>query len=278
MEIPMNDIDSTPAPPAATPKGLPCPKCGTPRDTAAEECASCGIIFAKWRPRAAASPADRAVGRNTARATASKRSAIPLIAGALAFLLLAVGGWWLTRPEPLAANEILVTYDNGESCKWTDWSFRYRRAVQNNRAMGNALMVGPPSFQVEDDTTLRVFDAYGGKLEIPGEQIREMRLTTVARPENSGYNRAISITVETADGSHRFSAEELPKFSRSRVLVPVASHYFPEQSDDYMSWGNVRLTLAGTVPPECGSSDEISLTGTDHSRKHTPAQITFSGV
>lgn len=270
----MSDTHSPPPTPTADPKGLPCPKCSTPRGATAQECASCGIIFAKWQARSA-TPAR---GKSTASAATSKRGATPLIAGVLGLLLFAIGGWWLTRPEPIAANEILVTYDNGETCKWTDWSFRYRRAVQNNRAMGNALMVGPPSYQVKDDTTLRVFDATGKKLEIAGEQIRELRLTTVARPENSGYNRALSITVDTADGMHRFSAEELPKFSRSRVLVPVASHYFPEQSDDYMSWGNVRLTLAGTVASECSSSDEISLTSTDHSKRRTPAQITFAGA
>jgi hypothetical protein len=87
----------------------------------------------------------------------------------------------------------------------------------------------------------------------------------------------ISLNLTTATSSYRFAAEELEKFSRARVLVPVASHYFPGHSDDYRHWGDAEMTLAGTVPPECKARDEIPLTDTDHWRKHTPVQITFPG-
>ena len=90
-------------------------------------------------------------------------------------------------------------------------------------------------------------------------------------------NEVIAITLETTNRTFRFEAEPLPRFSRSRVLVPVASHYFKEQSDDYMSWGNVRLSIVGTIPQCCESNRPISLTSTDHPKKRTPIQIRFAG-
>lgn len=178
---------------------------------------------------------------------------------------------------PLAPNEILVTYDHGETCKWTDWAFRYRRGITSTQVIGNALKVGPENQELADDTTLRVFSNEGEKLTIAGPDIREMRFAFVPDPDNSGYNEVALLTIDTAAGAVPFFTEPLPKFSRSRVLVPVASHYFPEQSDDYMSWGNVRLMLVGTVEESCSTDRVISLTRPEHPQSRTPAHIEFPG-
>lgn len=178
---------------------------------------------------------------------------------------------------PLAPNEILVTYDHGETCKWTDWSFRYRRGIPNTTVIGNALKVGPDHQEVVDDTTLRVFSYDGEKLTIAGPDIRSMRFAFAPDPDNSGYNEVSLLTIETATGPVPFVTEPLPKLSRSRVLVPVASHYFPEQSDDYMSWGNVRLTLVGTPAEDCSIDRVISLTRPGHPKSRTPTHIRFPG-
>ena len=178
---------------------------------------------------------------------------------------------------PLAPNEVRVTYDHGESCIWTDWSFRYRRGISNNRASGAIMIVGPETHEVRDDTTLRVFSPDAEKLTIPGTDIREMRFIVEPDDNNSSNNRVSYLGIETESGSRVFWPEELPKFSRSRVLVPVASHYFPEVSDEYMTWGNVRMTLAGTVEEGCSIDREISLTRPGHYKKRTPALVEFAG-
>jgi len=200
---------------------------------------------------------------------------------ALIGTILVLGGalvWWLIAGSSLAPNEILVTYEDGETCKWVDWSFRIRRQVSNNTARGAVLITGPGTTEQADDTTLRVFGSSGEKLAIAGQDLREMSFYTTPDENNSSSNRVSSLTIATAADRHRFLAEELPKFSRSRVLVPVASHYFPEHSDDYMSWGNVRMTLAGTASPDCSTDREISLTRPGHPKKRTPAHIQFAGA
>jgi len=179
---------------------------------------------------------------------------------------------------PLAPNEILVTYDHGETCKWTDWAFRYRRGITNTQVIGSALKVGPDNQELADDTTLRVFYKEGEKLTIAGPDIRAMRFAFVPDPDNSGYNEVALLTIDTAAGPVPLFTEPLPKFSRSRVLVPVASHYFLEQSDDYMSWGNVRMTLVGTPSPGCSARREIPLTRPHHSARRTPLKIEFAGI
>lgn len=178
---------------------------------------------------------------------------------------------------PLAPNEILVTYDHGETCKWTDWAFRYRRGITSTQVIGNALKVGPENQELADDTTLRVFSNEGEKLTIAGPDIRAMRFAFVPDPDNSGYNEVALLTIDTAAGPVPLFTEPLPKFSRSRVLVPVASHYFPAQSDDYMSWGNVRLMLVGTAEEGCSTDRVISLTRPEHPQSRTPAHIKFPG-
>lgn len=180
--------------------------------------------------------------------------------------------------SPLAANELLVTYEHGETCKWTDWSFRYRRGVRNNKAMGNMMMAGPEGQEIANDTTLRVFSSEGEKLTIAGPDIRAMRFMSAPDPDNSGYNEVSVLTLETESGTYQFAAEPLPKFSRERVLVPVASHYFPAQSDDYMNWGNVRLMLMGTVEEGCSTDRVISLTRPGHPKKRTPNRVQFPGA
>jgi hypothetical protein len=198
--------------------------------------------------------------------------------GLIAAVALAAIGIGACSSEPsLAPNELLVTYEHGETCKWTDWAFRYRRGISNNRASGSVMVVGPESYEVADDTTLRVFSADGEKLTIAGSDIREMRFTSAPDPDLSGYNEVSLLSIKTVSGDYAFMAEPLPKFSRSRVLVPVASHYFPAQSDDYMSWGNARLILIGTAEAGCSTDRAISLTRPGHPKKRTPVRIQFPG-
>lgn len=186
---------------------------------------------------------------------------------------LAGGAWWLLRTPPLATNEARVTYTTGEQCLWTDWQFTIRREVQNNSVRGNALIVGRPKVQTATDSVLRVFSATGEKMLM--EQIREMNFRTVPDSNNTSNNRVSSLVITTATGEETFRATPLPKFSRSRVLVPVASHYFPKQSDEYTTWGNVRMTLSGTPDAECSIDDEISLTRPGHYKKRTPERVEF---
>lgn len=205
------------------------------------------------------------------------RGGINILAVIAIAALAIAAAWWFSREPSLKANEVRVTYDNGESCIWRDWAFRVRRAVQNNRASGAMLIVGPPSIEKRDDTTLQVYSPSGQALAIAPASLREMEIVTSPDPDNASRNKVDRLTLTTADGILTFTPEELPKFSRSRVLVPVASHYFPDQSDDYMSWGNVYMTLAGTIPAECKAKDEVSLTEDKHFKKQTPAHIQFAG-
>lgn len=194
----------------------------------------------------------------------------------LAILLVAgLGTWWFLREPPLQPGELRVTYEHGEKCIWRDWTFRVRREVANNRVMGNALSVGRPDIQVKDDSWLRVYDPNGEKLYVQADDLREMRFTSRPSNHNTSNNEVLALDLVTASGTIRFKPVELPRFSRSRVMVPVASRLFADQSDDYMSWGNVRLTLKGTPVPECSIDREISLTRTGHSKKRTPVLIEF---
>ena len=248
-----------------------CPKCQSPRQAQDLECASCGIIFAKWQARQGTVAASAPITRK--RKSSGTAAAIAAVFAVLA----GVGAWWLIAGSKLAPNEALVTYASGESCKWVDWSFRVRRQVSNNIAKGAVLIVRPGEPEVADDTTLRVYSASGEKLVIAREELREFQFTTMPDEFNSSNNQVVSLTVKTATDTLRFMPQELPRFSRSRVLVPVASHYFLEQSDDYMRWGNVRSTFAGTPSPDCTIDREISLTRTGHSKKRTPLSIRFAG-
>ncbi len=251
-----------------------CPKCGASRVSGVEECPECGIIFAKYRPAASASAAVES------GPTTQKRNPmlLVLVAGVIVIALIAWLWQGASGPEPLAANEIRITYEHGETCKWTDWTFSYLRFVNNNKVSGNAMIVGPRTRLNQDDRTLRVFSPDGEKLTIPAVDLREMILTLSPDPDNSSNNEVQVMRLVTATGSHYFEATPLPKFSRSRVLVPVISHYFPEHSDKYMSWGNARLILIGTAAEDCSTDRAISLTRPGHPKKRTPVHIEFPGL
>jgi hypothetical protein len=249
-----------------------CPKCSAARVTTAEECPECGIIFAKYR---SASEASVQSAPTTPR---RNPTGLLLVAGVI---VIGVTVWIWQRssgPEPLAANELRITYEHGETCKWTDWSFSYLRFVSNNKARGNVMIVGPRTRLNHDDKTLRVFSPDGEKLTIPAADLREMILTVSPDPDNSSNNEVQVNKVVSASGSYYFEATPLPKFSRSRVLVPVISHYFPEHSDKYMSWGNARLILMGTVAEHCSTDRVISLTRPGHPKKRTPVHVEFPGA
>lgn len=192
----------------------------------------------------------------------------------IAFSTLAGG---CSREEPLEPNEILVTYEHGESCKWTDWSFRYRNWKSNNRASGAVMIAGPQTAEAKDDSTLRVFSENGEKIAIAGADLRNMWFTVEPDEDNSSDNSVVYLRVETDSDDYTFWPEPLPKFSRSRVLAPVASHYFSDVNDEYMTWGHVRMTLAGSVEEDCSTDREISLTRPDHYKKRTPLHIRFAG-
>lgn len=194
-----------------------------------------------------------------------------LVAGVVAAL------WWILREPPLAANEVRVRYLHGETCILTDWSFRVRRFVSRSWARGPVLRTGPPDIQAVDDTSLRIFSPMGEKLVIHRGDLRLLRFNIVEDDDPYG-RRVSSVTIETRTGRTRIPALALPRFSRSRVLVPVASHYFPQHSDDYMSWGNVRMTLVGTPSPGCSARREIPLTRPHHSARRTPLKIEFAGI
>ena len=190
-------------------------------------------------------------------------------------IALLIAGWWfLLREPPLKPGELRVTFEHGESCRWQDWTFRIRRQNVSTRARGNMLTVGPGSTETHDETWLRVYSPSGEPMNIHPSDLRQMTFTV--RAASSGSNRVVqSLELVTVSGTTRFEPVELPRFSRSRVMVPVASRFWPDQSDDYMSWGNVRMTLAGTVPASCSTDDEISLTRPEHRSQRTPILIEF---
>lgn len=251
-----------------------CPKCGTPKGPGAQECLQCGIIFAKYRS-VSTSP-----NENPAADQSWKRYRFLLAAGVVivVMVVLVAGLWRDTGPEPLAPNQIRITYEHGETCTWTDWTFTYIRLVSNNRARGNTLMVGPQTRLTREDRTLRVFSPDGEKLAIPAADLREMILEVRPDPDNTSSHEVQVNRVVTASGTYVFEATPLPKFSRSRVLVPVISYYFPEHSDKYMTWGNARLFLSGTVPEDCSTDRVISLTRPEHPQSRTPVHIEFPGA
>ncbi len=256
-----------------TPSSNSCPKCSAEYAPGALECSACGIIFAKWQARQ--EPVVDEV-ENT------KKFPVLILLLVVVVGIAVAAGWLLYDPEPeippLAANQVRVTYTTGEQCLWNDWSFKIRREVQNNRARGNVLITGRPNVETEIDTTLRVYTENGEKLALTRDQLREFSFTTVPDVNNSSNNTVVSLTIKTANNSIRFPAIELPKFSRSRVLVPVASYYFPQQSGDYMRWGNVRMTLAGKAAEGCSIDREISLTRPGHYKKRTPERVEFPGL
>ena len=196
-----------------------------------------------------------------------------LVLGVL--VLAGFGIWWYLQEPPLEPGQLRVTYQHGEVCRWQDWTFKVRRQVPNNRVMGNAMMVLPPSIETKADDWLRVYSPTGEKLYLQPETLREMRFKSREAQNNSSRNAVTSLELVTESESIVFTAVELPKLSRSRILVPVASRFFPDHSDDYMSWGNVRMTLAGSPEAECTVRDELSLTRPDHSKKRTPVLVEF---
>ena len=251
-----------------------CPKCSAARISDAKECPACGIIFAKYQNASEAPP------QSASPAKSGKPVGLILVAAVIVIVIAVIALTWQgsSSPEPLAANEIRVSYEHGETCKWTDWTFRYLRYVSNNKASGNVMIVGPQTRLNRDDRTLRVFSENGDKLTIPAAELREMILSVGPDPDNS-YNKEVQlIRVVTASASHYFETTPLPKFSRSRVMVPVISYYFPEHSDKYMSWGNARLILMGTAAEDCSTDRVISLTRPEHPKKRTPVHIEFPGL
>jgi len=76
-----------------------CPNCSKPRPENAEECASCGVVFAKWRERWVASAAS---GAAAAPAPAPEPAAAPSSAAPILIVItlaLAAGAWHLMRPD-----------------------------------------------------------------------------------------------------------------------------------------------------------------------------------
>ncbi len=200
---------------------------------------------------------------------------IKILIGAGLLAIIGAGAWWILREPPLQPGELRVTYEHGESCRWQDWTFRIRRQTPNTTARGNMLMVAGNTTETKDDTSLRVYSPAGEKLFVQPHALREMRFVSVPSSRNTSSNNVISLDLVTDAETIRFTPVELPRFSRSRVMVPVASRFFPDQSDDYMTWGNVRLTLAGEVEPDCSTDREISLTRPGHSNNRTPRLIEF---
>lgn len=198
-----------------------------------------------------------------------------LVAAIAVLLVLGVGTWFVLRTPPLEPNQVRITYDHGEVCVWNDWSFRIRRQTQNNRVRGNTLSALPGPTLQEDDDILRVYDADGNWLTIGSHQIRAMHFETVVDRDNASRRTVTRLTVQTDDGDRIFEPVPLPKFSRSRILVPIATYYWPDQDADHMTWGNVRMTLAGTPAPDCSIDREISLTRPDHPKSRTPVMVEF---
>ena len=194
-----------------------------------------------------------------------------------AIIVILAGTWWFFREPMLKVDEIRITYDHGETCLLKDWSFRIRRKVTNNSGRGETLKMNRHRVQQVDDTDLRVFSPTGEKLLILRKNLRQIELMSSPDLDYDGYNQVISLTLSTAADTIVFDSVELPGFSRSRVLVPVASHFFPEQNDEYMTWGNIRMTLAGTVQGKCSTNREIHLTDPSHAKSHTPVLIEFAG-
>ncbi|MEM7362690.1 MAG: hypothetical protein AAF525_01590 [Pseudomonadota bacterium] len=194
------------------------------------------------------------------------------------FLVLGVGAWLLFRTPPLEPNQIRVTYHHDEVCVWNDWSFRIRRQTQNNRVRGNALSALPGPTLQKDDDVLRVYDADGNWFTLGSHQINAMVFDTKVDSDNASQRTVTRLTLQSDEGDQVFEPIPLPKFSRSRVLVPIATFYWPEQDADHMTWGNVRMTLAGTPEPGCSIDREISLTRPGHPKGRTPRHVEFPDV
>ena len=103
-----------------------------------------------------------------------------------------------------------------------------------------------PTLQKDDDT-LRVYDMEGNWLTIRSHQLNAMRFDTRVDIDNAAQLTVTRLTFETDDGDQTFEPVPLPRFSRSRVLLPIATLYWPDQDADHMIWGNARMTLAGSA-------------------------------
>lgn len=259
---------------------LKCPKCSAPRRSEDTRCGACGIVFAKWLarqdgidPRA---PRDRR--RNGESSGGAKR--FVLIAAAVVVVLAgATGAWWMSPPINDLGNNVLVTFEDGKKCRLSEWGFRYRRAFSNNRSRGGALMVGRTQFEIRDDQTLRIVGPDGDKLALEVGAIREIRFEPVAHEYNTSRRAVNAMTLVTPSDWLYFTPQEIPRFSRSRLLVPDASHYYDNKHNDkYKHWAAVTVSLKGIPTPECGDRTEFNLTAHDHPKSWTPMKIQFPGA
>ncbi len=195
----------------------------------------------------------------------------------LAIALSVTAIWWFLHEPPLADNEIRITYLDGRICRLKDWSFKIKKRPSRNSVHGGMLQMGRSKYQWEtvEDTDLRIYSSMGEKLHIPRSKLRQIVFQSESHPDIGTDKRTVNITVTTTDDIFSFDATELPHFSRKRLLVPVASHYFPDHDDDYMSWGDVILTLNGTPEDSSCPNRDVGLTRPDHPLDRTPVRIEF---
>jgi hypothetical protein len=196
----------------------------------------------------------------------------------LAAILLATAAWWLLHEPSIAENEIRITYLDGKTCLVKDWSFLIKRRASMSNASDGMMRKCRSNSQWDTvkDTDLRIYSSTGEKLHIPREKLLEITFDSQSHPDIGNDKRTVNITISTTDNLFSIDAEELPDFSRKRLLVPVASHYFPDQDDDYMSWGNVIMTINGTVEDQSCPDRDVGLTRPDHPADRTPVRIEFT--
>ncbi len=196
----------------------------------------------------------------------------------LAVILLAAAAWWILHEPSLADNEIRITYLDEKTCVLKDWSFKIRkRASIHNMVNGGMLQMGRPKspWQTVEDTDLHIYSPMGEELHIPRSKLRQIVFESQSHPDIGNDKRTVRITVTTTDDIFSFDATELPNFSRTRLLVPVASYYFPNEGDDAVRKGNIILTIDGTPEDDSCPNRDVSLTRTDHPANRTPVRIEF---
>jgi hypothetical protein len=253
-----------------------CPKCGAARLPQDSECGSCGIVYAKWFAR---QKQQQAGGSATGgrRETHDNRPPSALVA---AMLVLLAGGaaaaWNLYPLAPAQGEDILVSFENGVTCRLSEWTFRYRRAHTQTQARGNVLIVGRTLYESTTDDTLRIFAPNGDKLTIPGMALREINITSQPDEDNRSRRRVLTMSVAGKAQTVDFTPQAIPRLSRSRLLIPEASHYFPERyDDDYIDWHGVSVWLSGRPSQECKGHGDINLTAEAYPRKWTPKRLDF---
>lgn len=251
-----------------------CPRCGA-SDQQGEECRACGIVFARWRPREAKSPAPP-------RPPAAPRAARPPLnyrfAGAAAAAVIVVGLIWAATSGPEGAdgqaagrggasragaaigapadpNEITDDQIKAliEECAF----FRERLTVRLPKSVSAGLMgLEDPRLTLAANMGIvefdPPFDASAASRYLPNPanrgQTSEVRLGPNAPGAISDRGDAFELDlgrrrVETLSDVQR-SADKIGLFYRWTIEEPELRYFAPDH-DDFMGGAELRRTADG---------------------------------